>query len=58
MTTCADNNKQTSSAYDIKGKEKTLIISEKKEEARDSYVCIYACGKQLCTSIFERACAA
>ena len=31
ITTCRDNDKQTSSAYDIKYKEKTLVISEKKK---------------------------
>ena len=47
MTTSADKYKQTSSEYDIKGKEKTLIISEKKENAWDGNVCIYECGKIL-----------
>ena len=47
MTTCADKYKQTSSEYDIKGKEKTLIISEKEENAWDGNVCIYECGKIL-----------
>ena len=33
--TWVDKDKQTSSAYDIKGKEKTLSRSEKKENACD-----------------------
>ena len=33
--------KQTLSAYDIKGEENTLITSEKKENSRDGFVCIY-----------------
>ena len=37
----ADKDKQISSAYDIMGKENTLIKSEKKEKSRDGYVCIY-----------------
>ena len=36
-TTYADKFKQTSSAYDIKSKEKTPNTSENKEKARDSY---------------------
>ena len=49
-----DKYKQTSSAYDIKGEEKTSRTSEKKEKARDGYVRIYECGnfnhdtKELC----------
>ena len=51
----AYKDKQTSSAYDIKGKEKTLSTSENKEKARDGYVCIYECGKQFCNSTSECA---
>ena len=32
-----DKDKQTSSAYDIKRKEKTSITSKKKEKAQDDY---------------------
>ena len=38
---CADKDKQTLSAYDIKGEENTLSTSEKKEKSWDGYVCIY-----------------
>ena len=58
MVTWADKGKHTLSVYDIKGKEKTLSMSEKKEKARDGCVCIYQCSKQLCTSTSKRACAA
>ena len=45
-TTCADKDKQTLSAYNIEGKEKTLSTSEMKDEAHDGYVRIYECGKE------------
>ena len=53
-----DKYKETLSANDIKGKEKTLSMSEKKEKSRDGYVCIYEYGKHLLHSIYERTCAA
>ena len=53
-----DKDKQNSSTYDIRGKEKTLGTSEKKEKEWDGYVRIYERGKQFCTSTFECACAA
>ena len=56
-STCADKDKQTSIAYDIKGGGNTSSTSEKKEKARDGYVCIYECGKQFCTSTLKCACA-
>ena len=43
---CTDKYKQNSIDYAIKGKEKTLSMSEKIEKARDGYVCIYEYGKQ------------
>ena len=55
---CADKDNKNSSAYDVKGKEKTLSTSEKRENTRDGYVHIYEYGKLFCTSTFERACAA
>ena len=60
MTTCdgeVDRDKEASSAYYIKGKEKNYSTSEKKEKSRDGYVCIYECGKNLLHSTYERACA-
>ena len=54
----ADKDKQTSSAYDIRGKENTSRTSEKKEKAREGYVCIYECGKNLLHSAYEHACSA
>ena len=54
----ADKDKQTSSAYDIKVKEKTPSTSENKEKVRDGYVHTYECGTLFCTSISERAFAA
>ena len=51
-------DRQTLSAYAIKGKGKTSIISEKLKKARDSYVCIYESGKQFFTSTSEHACTA
>ena len=57
-TTCADKCKQTSSAYDIKGKKKTSITSEKKENSWGGNVRIYECGNFFCTSTFKRTCAA
>ena len=53
---CVDIYKQTESVYDIKGKEKTLSMYEKKETERDSYVHIYECDKQLCTLTFKCIC--
>ena len=50
-----DKDKQTFSAYVIKGKEQTLRTSEKKEKTSDSYVCIYEGSKQICTSTFKYA---
>ena len=44
--------------YDIKGKEKTLRISENKSNAQYGYFIIYECIKLFCTSTFERLCAA
>ena len=38
--------KQTSNAYDIMGEKKILRKSEKKEKAKDGYVCIDDCSKQ------------
>ena len=32
-------------------------IWPKKEKAQDDYVCIYECGKKLCTSTFKLGCA-
>ena len=49
MTTCVDKYKQNLSAYDIRGKEKTSSMPERKEKAWDGYVCIYECSKQFCT---------
>ena len=56
-TTWEDKDKQNSSAYDIKGKEKILRMSEKKEKACDGYVHIYEYGKHLLHSTYERVCA-
>ena len=42
-----DKVKQNQSAYDIKGEENTSSMSENKEKARDDYVRMYKCGKQL-----------
>ena len=39
-------DKQTQIEYDIKGEEKNLSMSEKKEMSQDGYVCIYKCGKK------------
>ena len=41
MTTCEDRYEQTPSAYDIKDKENTSSITEKKEKARNDYVFMY-----------------
>ena len=57
-TMCADKYKQTSSVNDIKGEENTSGIYEKKEKARDGYVCIYEWSKLLWTSTFEIVCTA
>ena len=46
-TMCADKDKETLSAYDIKGNEKTLITYERKEKAWGNYDHIYECGKLL-----------
>ena len=58
MTKCADKDKQTLSAYGIKGEEKTSSTYENKEQARYGYVRIYECGLKKFTSTFECACAA
>ena len=42
-----DKHKETLSAYDIKGKEKTLSTSEKKENKCDGYVTMYEWEKKL-----------
>ena len=52
MLKWADKNKWTSSAYDLKGKEKTLKIFERKENERDGNFYMYECGKQLLSSTF------
>ena len=41
-----DKEKQTSSAYDIKGEENTLSTSETKEKKRYGYVLIYEYDKK------------
>ena len=43
-TTFMDKEKQTSSAYDIKGIKNTSSKSKKKEKVQDGYVNIYECG--------------
>ena len=53
-----DKYKQTSSAYDIKGNANNLSTSEKKEKARDAYVCIYGYSKHLLYSTYGCACLA
>ena len=52
MTIYADKDKQTLSAYDIKGKEKTMRKYKKKENARDGY------AKHLIHSTYKSVCAA
>ena len=54
----ADKDKDTSSEYHIKGKEKALSMYENKEKACDVYFFMYECGKKLLHSTHERACAA
>ena len=54
----ADKYKEILSAYYIKGAEKTLSMSEKKEKARDCCVSMYGYGKNLLHSTYERACVA
>ena len=58
MTMCVDKDRQTSSAYDIKGKENTSRTSENKGKARDGYVHMYECGKYLLHSTYECMCSA
>ena len=50
-------NKETSSAYDIKVKEKTPSTSKKKEKSSGGYVCMYRCGNNLLYSKYEHMCA-
>ena len=53
----ADIEKETLSAYYIKGEKNTLSTSEKKVNSCDGYVCMYECGKHLLNSMYERICA-
>ena len=53
-----NENKETSSAYDIKGEENTSRMSEKKEKSRDGYINMYECGKHLLHSTYEGVCEA
>ena len=55
---CARIKMKTSSAYDIKEKEKASSTYENKENKRDGYVCIYEYGKLFCTSTFKLTCTA
>ena len=54
-TTCANQCKKTSITYDIKGKEKTLSTSGKKENSFGGYVCMCECSKHLSRSTYEHA---
>ena len=49
MTTCNDKYKQTLSAYYIKGNEKTLSMSENKENKRDGHVASINVENNYCT---------
>ena len=53
-----NKHKETSSVYYNKVKENSSNTSEKKEKARDGYLCIYEWGKDLFYSTCECVCAA
>ena len=53
-TMCADTDRQTSSAYDTKGEEKTSSNSESNEKACGCYVCIHEYFKNFCCSTYRR----
>ena len=52
----SDKHKEASSEYDINSKEKTPIMSEKKENNVLVMFRIYECGKYVLYSNYERAC--
>ena len=50
----ANKHKETSSVYENKGKKKTSSTSENKVKARDGYVRMYECGKNLLIDVWTQ----